>query len=338
MMEENVAYGEREKGRGDKSSRDGGSVTAETQSVTGGLSHAPSITSFNTDISQPSSVSSHHLSLSEALDQKIESLLRDWHQSSDLLFAVHPVDGSLLVWVADFLDEYQPGEFRQAQVSFSSRIPNAIPIGDASTMSSNISVFNPLNVLNLNDLIKSNNNEDGGDNDNQEVDEEAEEENADRDDKAPEYQIAKFSSKSKKYEQSPLISMISKHENGSLNLWDATFSPDTNFSQLLNISHRARVNGHRFRVNDITSHPVLPLLLTTSHHNMLAPPSGPVTDQNFSSELILWRVSPISPVSKPGSGGLSELARINSRHVSAFTHVAWLPNLLPSTVLGTMSK
>ena len=338
MMEENAACSERERGRGDKSSRDGGSVTAETQSVSGGLSHAPSITSFNTDISQPSSVSSHHLSLSEALDQKIESLLRDWHQSSDLLFAVHPVDGSLLVWVADFLDEYQPGEFRQAQVSFSSRIPNAIPIGDASTMSSNISVFNPLNVLNLNDLIKSNNHEDGGDNNEQEVDEGADEENAERDEKAPEYQIAKFSSKSKKYEQSPLISMISKHENGSLNLWDATFSPDTNFSQLLNISHRARVNGHRFRVNDITSHPVLPLLLTTSHHNMLAPPSGPVTEQNFSSELILWRVSPISPVSKPGSGGLSELARINSRQVSAFTHVAWLPTLLPSTVLGTMSN
>ena len=179
MMEENLAGGEREKGRGDKSSRDGGSITAETQSMSGGLSHAPSITSFNTDISQPSSVSSHHLSLSEALDQKIESLLRDWHQSSDLLFAVHPVDGSLLVWVADFLDEYQPGEFRQAQVSFSSRIPNAIPIGDASTMSSNISVFNPLNVLNLNDLIKSNNDENGDDNDDQEVDEE----NSERDDK-----------------------------------------------------------------------------------------------------------------------------------------------------------
>jgi hypothetical protein len=32
------------------------------------------------------------------------------------LFAIHPIDGSLLVWVADFLDEYQPGSFRQAQV------------------------------------------------------------------------------------------------------------------------------------------------------------------------------------------------------------------------------
>jgi hypothetical protein len=90
----------------------------EASGSAGGLSHAPSVTSFSTDISQPSGSGSAaaHLSLSEALDQRIEGLLRAWHQSSDLLFSVHPVDGSLLVWSADFLDEYQPGEFRQAQV------------------------------------------------------------------------------------------------------------------------------------------------------------------------------------------------------------------------------
>ena len=72
----------------------------------------------------------------------------------------------------------------------------------------------------------------------------------------------------------------------------------------------------RFRVNDITSHPVLPLLLTTSHHNMNSTPNN---DENFCSELILWRVDPISPISKPGSGGISELARINSRY-NCFTY------------------
>ena len=30
-----------------------------------------------------------------------------------------------------------------------------------------------------------------------------------------------------------------------------------------------RASGHRFRVNDINCHPVLPLLLTTSHHNVV---------------------------------------------------------------------
>ena len=318
--------------RSEKMFKDTSSVS-EVQSGSGGMSHAPSITSFNTDISQPSSVSGHQLSLSEALDQKIESLLREWHHSSDLLFSVHPVDGSLLVWVVDFLDEYQPGEFRQAQVSFSSRIPNAIPIGDASTMSSNISVFNPLNILNLNDLIRENENQQAE----EEKDDEEENDNENSNDNKPP-EPTKFTTVNRKYEASPVISMISKHENGSLNLWDATFSPETNFSQLLNISHKARVNGHRFRVNEITSHPVLPLLLTTSHHNMLTEPSGPPTEHNFCSELILWRVSPISPVSKPGSGGISELARINSRHVSAFTQVAWIPTLLPSTVLGASAN
>ncbi len=44
-------------------------------------------------------------------------------QNSDLLFSVHPVDGSLLVWVADFLDEYLPGSFRQAQVCRMNHLP-----------------------------------------------------------------------------------------------------------------------------------------------------------------------------------------------------------------------
>ena len=65
-------------------SRDGFSEGA----APGGLSHTPSVTSFNTDISQPSTVSAHQLTLSEALDQRIEVLLQDWHQSSDLLFSV----------------------------------------------------------------------------------------------------------------------------------------------------------------------------------------------------------------------------------------------------------
>ncbi len=55
-------------------------------------------------------------SLSDMLDNRIDRILNDWHQNSDLLFSVHPVDGSLLVWVADYLDEYLPGSFRQAQV------------------------------------------------------------------------------------------------------------------------------------------------------------------------------------------------------------------------------
>lgn len=52
--------------------------------------------------------------------------------------------------------------------------------------------------------------------------------------------------------------------------------------------------------------------------------------QGFCSELILWRVDAVGPLSK--SGGVSELARINSLEISAFSNVAWIPTLLPRCV------
>lgn len=54
------------------------------------------------------------------------------------------------------------------------------------------------------------------------------------------------------------------------------------------------------------------------------------------SELILWRVDHIGPLSC--TGGVSELARINSLHTSAFSNVAWLPTLVPSSVLGKQHR
>ena len=75
---------------------------------------------------------------------------------------------------------------------------------------------------------------------------------------------------SQKYRPPPIINMITKHTNGTLNLWSVMFAEKSKFSQLLNIAHCARASGHRFRVNGITCHPVLPLLLTTSHHNIVS--------------------------------------------------------------------
>ena len=92
------------------------------------------------------------------MDTKIETLLRDWHHNPDLLFSIHPIDGSFLIWHIEWLDEYHPGSFRQAQISFSTRIPNAFPLGDASTMSHSVSMYShntggPL--LNIREVAKS---------------------------------------------------------------------------------------------------------------------------------------------------------------------------------------
>ena len=127
-------------------------------------------------------------------------------------------------------------------MSFSSRIPNAIPLGDASTMSSNVTVFNSRHILNVNQLIKERDEEEAAAAAAAAAAAEGDEGGDDQSMSVPQLSVAS----SKRYRSSPVVSMISKHNNGTLNLWDVTFSPDTKFLQLLNISHKARANGHRF--------------------------------------------------------------------------------------------
>ncbi|XP_074022426.1 dmX-like protein 1 isoform X4 [Numenius arquata] len=48
---------------------------------------------------------------SAIIDHEIEILLSEWSKNADMLFSIHPMDGSLLVWHVDWLDEYQPGAY-----------------------------------------------------------------------------------------------------------------------------------------------------------------------------------------------------------------------------------
>ncbi|XP_031780869.1 dmX-like protein 2 isoform X2 [Nasonia vitripennis] len=367
------------------------------------LSNTTSINSIATDATTTNQAP-------DSLDTKIETLLRDWHHNPDLLFSIHPIDGSFLIWHIEWLDEYHPGSFRQAQISFSTRIPNAFPLGDASTMSHNVSMYShntggPL--LNIREVAKSStvvskptDTTDAStplpslieqDEDQSTLTSRAGQEliksvqnGCDPNTLQPPQQqqptgtttLGQNGPTTEAQKQanenvndmlahpSPMVSMVSKHANGTLNLWQLTFADKTKFSQVLSIGHACRASGHRFRVNDITCHPVLPLLLTTSHHNIPDFTPGQHQESNgestiigddsngfksehtehkdvmsptgFCSELILWRVDAVGPLSK--SGGVSELARINSPEISAFSNVAWIPTLLPSTTLGNLSN
>lgn len=327
--------------------------------------------------------------VTDALDMKIECLLRDWHQSPDLLYSIHPIDGSYLIWVIEWLDEYHPGTFRQAQVSFSTRIPSAFPLGDAMSMSTTVSLYNTGGaLLHFKEMVKGvkppttatshttenpNSNEVGTplpsviEEAEYELNAEGQEGQGEENSEHQEHAAESINDSGNVNESTgegsdivstpnvPTISMVTKHANGTLNLWQLTFADKTKFTQVLSIGHVSRASGHRFRVNDITCHPVLPLLLTTSHHNV---PDVPATNEGtssqyntfekhgrnkdvcvptgFCSELILWRVDAVGPLSQ--SGGVSELARINSLEISAFSNVAWIPTLLPSTTLGSLSN
>ncbi|XP_053667929.1 dmX-like protein 2 [Anopheles marshallii] len=358
----------------------------------------PSHHSLSNTTSINSLANDGNLHVTDSLDMKIDCLLRDWQHSPDLLFSIHPIDGSYLIWVVEWLDEYHPGSYRQAQVSFSTRIPSAFPLGDAMSMSTTVALYNTGGNLGFRDMIMrgpKSSCSTGGQNmvgaqldvisdcvtslpsvmeENEANEEDNAEQASNAETKDPGGEGTGDHTSKKDHaagaeggplEQadiltappSPTISMVTKHSNGTLNLWQLTFADRSKFSQVLSIGHASRASGHRFRVNDITCHPVLPLLLTTSHHNLPDIPAGDkpqsgngidnrslgmhrskdvCAPSGFCSELILWRVDAVGPLSQ--SGGVSELARINSPEISAFSNVAWIPTLLPSTTLGNLSN
>lgn len=345
-------------------------------STYGGHGGMPNVNSMSNTTSSnslaPDNPSAH---VTDSLDVKIDCLLRDWHHSPDLLFAIHPIDGSYLIWIIEWLDDYYPGSFRQAQVSFSTRIPSAFPLGDAMSMSTTVALYNtgcsplffkemvkgakkqaapPPSQENTSDsqvplpsVVEEQDDESTQGQSGQGDGESNVESNADQKETAADAaQKANQNADVLSAQPSPTISMVTKHSNGTLNLWQLTFADKTKFTQVLSIGHVCRASGHRFRVNDITCHPVLPLLVTTSHHNIPDSSSKSAERQNsnrdicgptgFCSELILWRVDSVGPLSH--SGGVSELARINSPEISAFSNVAWIPTLLPSTTLGSYSN
>lgn len=204
----------------------------------------------------------------DSLDTKIEILLRDWHHNPDLLFSIHPIDGSFLIWHIEWLDEYHPGSFRQAQISFSTRIPNAFPLGDASTMSHNVSMYShntggPL--LNIREVAKSTtvgkSTEAATDGPATTLPSliEQDEDQSTLTSRAAQELMKTFENGSEQQQQqnkvgqnrangeaqknenqvndmlahpSPMVSMVSKHANGTLNLWQLTFADRTKFSQV----------------------------------------------------------------------------------------------------------
>nr|XP_006818127.1 PREDICTED: Dmx-like 2 [Saccoglossus kowalevskii] len=327
------------------------SVGMQSSSSTSGIQEDAPLSDFST---QTSSKPLDHMIITDALSQKLGELLREWNECADMVFSIHPVDGSFLVWLVEYLDEYLPSCFRQAQISFSCRIPMAFPTGDATTMCDSL-------ILYRNGIIQESKMA-------QKLSESGKGSIADMEKLSPSYSFMHSLAKLKQGGVGnnlipQRVSMLSKHTNGTLNQWEIGFAENSKFSTVLSISHSSRCCGHKFRVNDLACHPVLPLLLTTSHHNIPKVDIDPVmcrsrsasfastsslgksmsdqektikTPTGLCSELILWRVDPVGPLSK--SGGLKELARINSPLISAFSNIAWLPTLLPSSSLGPVSN
>jgi len=81
-------------------------------------------------------------SLAEEFDKTLDSLLKNWRETSDLIFSINKTDGTLDSWQLKYVDGDETGSFRQVQVEKYSTLKNALPIHDATTMS-NVTAYSP---------------------------------------------------------------------------------------------------------------------------------------------------------------------------------------------------
>ncbi len=240
-----------------------------------------------------------------------------------------------------------PGTYRQPQVSFHAKLPNTMPVGDAFSLTNSVFLYSQK-------LKKFSPSQTGT----------ALTESTDK--------LYQF--ESKQHLMGVVVSMVSKHSNGTLNLWRLQFQENSRYQSLVNVTHLSRVCGHRFRVSDISSHPILPFLLTNAindtktgqlsnnakdflnsvdsagmernesffknsnenRRELMQKMKRKKLKEKFQKGLIIWGVEPVGPLSI--SGGIYELARVDSSKENAFENIAWFPCFLPSFTLGMASS
>ena len=262
----------------------------------------------------------------------IGNLLHEWYNSPDTLLAVHPIDGSLLVWLVEWLDVQNGVPYRQPQVSFLSRIPSVLPPADANSLLNKLMVYCPREdkvralrnvMINKGDFISASRTKGAKPS-------------------AMALNISRSSFGSLSGGTHPTAVMISTHRDGALNLWQLAFADNSSFSTIVSVSHHLRRCGHRYPITNILAHPELPLMLSTSSHEIEGRSDtdffSPLDDAKgkprklHCNELIVWKVESVSPLRQ--SGGVLELTRVNSSRPNAFMNIAWVPTLFSHSLIS----
>lgn len=133
--------------------------------------------------------------------------------------------------------------------------------------------------------------------------------------------------------------LVTAHSDGTLNLWQLTFSDVSNFTGIVSVTHLRRNCGPRFATSLLATHPTLPLVISASQNSGSgskdtrgAKNSTHHCVEECASELMMYRSDLVGPLSQ--LGGVTETSRISSNDVSNFKNVAWFPHLFEHSLVS----
>lgn len=121
--------------------------------------------------------------------------------------------------------EWLDDDWRQAVVSFASRFPNAFPLTDASSLNLSIAIFSPHETT-LGDFQRH---------------------FGEHTEQGKLKGLKKLFRCLESAHVGNFIHLLTSHDNGSLNLWQLCLEENRLYNNILNIVHRYRMCGHRFR-------------------------------------------------------------------------------------------
>ena len=224
-----------------------------------------------------------------------DQLVDTWRDSSDMVFAIHPITGSLLLWTVDGLD-FPSYSARVVHISFTSCIPHVISPLIAQTLWSHIPTITFDGLYQLPD-----------------VDIDVGEMSI----PIPTGEVnlpESFLPKSNTW----FLGLITCHSHGSLNMWSVEQSTLSSNSSISGLIHMCAADGHHGIVQNVSAHPLLPVIATYSSHSF----QGTLPADLASHELMIWQCDP--PVASHSKPFLRLLATLSSTG-SSLNHFVWFP-------------
>ena len=226
-----------------------------------------------------------------------DDLLNNWRATSDLVFAIHPQAGSLLIWTIDGLD-CLPHSVRVVHVSFTSCIPHVLSPSVAQSLWLETHLVTRVGLFQLSSFSTNI----------EEITIQV---------KPEERSTAELSSR-----EAWFLGLFTCHSRGSVSMWSIEQTTVGSHSSISGLIHIASTGGHHSNIVSALPHPLLPVIATSA----VCTVNGGLTSGSLPvREVALWRCD------EPGllhtKDYLSELVWMSTDNKKTLEHIAWFPHI-----------
>ena len=226
-----------------------------------------------------------------------DDLLSNWRTTSDLVFAIHPQAGSLLIWTIDGVD-CPPHSVRVTHISFTSCIPHVLPPSVAQSLWLETHLVTRVGLFQLSNF------------------------NTNIEEITIQVKPQERPATGVSTKEAWFLGLFTCHSRGAVSLWSIEQTTVGSHSSISGLIQIASTGGHHSNIVSVLPHPLLPVIATSAVCML----KGGLTSGSLPvREVALWRCD------EPGllhtRNYLSELVWMSTDDAKNLDHIAWFPHI-----------